>query len=98
MPNFCLKVRLKYDSSEKPVAKATELTDRRTEEFPASTENVAGNQGVLSIHDANHGVINLLLGGHYLAGGHSISSASSTLFSLATDGGTGALLTTSSHV
>lgn len=61
------------------------------------TENVAGNQGVLSIHDANHGVINLLLGGHYLAGGHSTSSTSSSLFSLATDGGTGAFLTTSAH-
>ena len=61
------------------------------------TENLAGTQGVLSIHDATYGAINLLLDGHYLAGGHSTSSASSSLFSLATDGGTGALLTTSAH-
>jgi hypothetical protein len=63
------------------------------------TENSTGKAGVLTVNDGLGDIATLALQGHFLTANQSASSASSsTLFALATDGGPGGTLVTTSHV
>ncbi len=58
------------------------------------TESASGNQGLLAVADTQGNTANLTLQGQYLAAGTSATSLTSSIFQLATDSGTGSLVTT----
>jgi hypothetical protein len=61
------------------------------------TEGAGGKQGILTVSDHSGDTAKITLIGGYLAGGKSATSATSTIFQLATDGATptaGTLVTT----
>ena len=62
------------------------------------TENSTGKAGVLTVNDGLGDIATLNLQGHFLTANQSATSASSTLFALALDSGTGTSVTTSHHV